>query len=612
MANFGATPPRAIKTFGVAGHLQEGCKIYYVSLPNTKHVGQISDLLSAQLHFELETEFSLRALILCTSFEAYWTQGKVGSVDSMTLECGIDEEKIAIGMSFNSKGVSEIKFEGIEDRVKSNQPVNAFEIYLASLYQYAHVTYLKRQLETQKLEVIALLGLPGKMDLKEFEKSHFFEKIELEKTLPATPRAQTYVELGDLNYHQLLQDESQGIQLQSSPTGEVLVKILNQALEENNNAQTVKGSSEEGSQSATIKDPSRVKLGEVAIVKSVTDHRVEEMIKISGLHAEDSDSTLTIVKGSLDENSESPSGSFGGFLKNIWPFKKKKESSMGNVLELQETLGTASENGAVFNEIQSDNLLTKEQAKEEILVYNQTENKISQEAEKVTQETVELFSHTLEKVQSEANEIKKELGSPKAKRWVDGLIGELITEKVKIKELAKKLSAVVRQKEMEYKNNERRLIEENRKKDEMIRQKNYALVRVKEQLTQTQLSLDKTQKITSKPSDDVHLKQKYSTLQKLLMASKEENARLNSRVEDMRKQLNNTQYLLKTKGLNVRADQSVIQGKYDRMTKQMEELKRINQQLSLNSNAIKNEMDKLQSENKRLKYKVDTSEKKAA
>ncbi|MBI4925780.1 MAG: hypothetical protein HY843_07630 [Bdellovibrio sp.] len=584
MTNLDNTPQRTINSFGISGLLQETGKVYYVSLFSTKHLGRVSDLFAAQLKTSTDNEFLLRALLLCNSFEAYLSQKQLQEQLNapIVIECGIDEEKIVIGTCFNTIGNSEIKLEGLTERIKTQKSQNTFELYLESITKYANTTILKYQTETGRMELNSILFLKNKTD----SSSRTFETVLLEKTLPEPPRVQNYIELGDLNYHELLQDDSPGIKLPASPTGEILLKVLGDKEKDiSNEVQLVKGQKAKEPEEAVIKNSTYKIDDETTVIKDTTEHIENETIKVTD-------------KG---EAVKPEKKKWRSFLAEIWPFNKGEE----------EDTQTPNEN--VPGENESPIKPATEQTGEK-LIYSQfkdhkQDTPSSIEEEKNTEEIFTHFSDTIKKFQSTATEIKDDVKNPKTNKWIDGMVGELISEKTRIHGLSKKLTTLIRQKEFEFKNKEKLLIEETRKRDELLRQKNFALARAKEQLTQANINLETLQQPSQRPTDDIRFKQKYTIMQKLLATAREDNLRLSNKVEEFRKQLNTLQYQVTTKSVSNTNTQGILQSKYEKTQKQIEDLKRINQQLSLNTNSIKNELEKIQTENKRLKFKLDSVQK---
>ena len=193
--------------------------------------------------------------------------------------------------------------------------------------------------------------------------------------------------------------------------------------------------------------------------------------------------------------------------------------------------------------------------------------------------TTGLLTKTVDRARAEIEDIKTEIPGDRAKRWVDGLMEEVIQEKAQLNELAKNLNASIRTKESEFKVKERLLIEELRKRDELIRQKNYTVGKSKEQLSQLHSTIEKL-KTAGASGEDAHVKAKFVQAQKLLTVSKDENLKLLTSVEDLKTQLINAQS-------KRQAVDPAMQIKMDRSIKQAEEFKKVNQQLLERMNEMK-------------------------
>ena len=66
---------------------------------------------------------------------------------------------------------------------------------------------LRVQPSIRRLEVIGVIGIPGKMDASELAGPAQFELVAIQQNPAETPKALTYVELGDLDHPNLLRDE---------------------------------------------------------------------------------------------------------------------------------------------------------------------------------------------------------------------------------------------------------------------------------------------------------------------------------------------------------------------------------------------------------------------
>ena len=267
-----------------------------------------------------------------------------------------------------------------------------------------------------------------------------------------------------------------------------------------------------------------------------------------------------------DEAAPSETGVFG----KIWPFKKKKEPSVA----VAEPKKPKEESEKVLDEIESVGV-----EKSDVIVIP-GEKKDEEEASAATLVT-EIQSGGLDKTLIRAKQeipiIKKEIPSSKAQKWVDNLMGEMTAEKSRLNELAKKLGITVRQKEFEFRNREVSLQEELKRRDEMIRQKNVALVRTKDQLAQLTMNFERL-KSAKGSADESGYRQKYNTSQKILLQSKEENALQSKRIDELKTAVTELQVASKATGTKSEEYQEV-QGKLNQAQRQVEEFKKSHQQL---------------------------------
>jgi hypothetical protein len=204
---------------------------------------------------------------------------------------------------------------------------------------------------------------------------------------------------------------------------------------------------------------------------------------------------------------------------------------------------------------------------------------IAKEAQKLTAEIETGIEKTVTKAQGEANDVKKEMGSTRAKRWVDGLMSELVAEKARLAEASKALNTSIRQKEIEFRTKETILTEELKRRDDLIRQKTNALNRLKDQLSQAAMSAERLKASKGGAGDDAHYKQKYGLVQKMLNSAKEENAELTEKIEDLKNQLMSAQLSSSKRQGPSMTDFSALQAKYERSLRQADEFKKTNQQL---------------------------------
>lgn len=221
---------------------------------------------------------------------------------------------------------------------------------------------------------------------------------------------------------------------------------------------------------------------------------------------------------------------------------------------------------------------TSENEKRKDSAQSSADHEASDQIMKTFEENV--IDKTVDRVQREAIKLKEEIKDERTKRWVDNLTRDLIAEKASLRETAKRISMNVRQKEFEFKTKQTALEEEIRKRDEQLIAQKHSLNRTREQLTQVSRSLDRMKQVSQEAADAASFKQKYGLAQKVLQTTKDENSLLQAKIEEMRIQMAQLQLGGKNKGPS-QTEFNVLQSKYDRAYKQIDELRRQNQRMML-------------------------------
>lgn len=508
MADETTTPlARSLASFGVSGLLDGKCRVFYCNLFSPNHIGRVSDLLAAQLRSSGHDELKLRALLLFSVFEA--CANRVGSSPApggvlaapITIECGLDADQLALGITVTMpSNVEPIDPEPFARRVRSNEPEGELERFLAMIRNFSDRLVVRSQRATRKIEIVALLGnLAGGGDV---------EVVLIPDGAPEdAPPAGSYVELGDLDYSGLLQPGAR-------PRGEAEPK-----------------SDEE----------TRIAAGRA---------KSDELVRIGGGDGTAGDGAKTIIVGgggeAEDDSAIKISGGGGGLeglIRKIWPFSKKDPASSEPGADEPQLLGeepsadgappapeAEAESEAPPAAPSGEEALNPEATARRLMVELQAGN----------------LDRTIDKAQREMAELQPQLNKNKrAQRWAEGLMSELLSEKARLHEMARKLNTAVRQKEVEFRNKETGLKEEIRRRDEALRQKENAIVRTKDQVQQLRMAMDRMKATQVAAGDDVHYRQKYSLSQKLYNSAKEENTKLTSQLEQYKTEVGNLRYAAK-------------------------------------------------------------------
>ncbi|HLD98643.1 MAG TPA: hypothetical protein VJB59_00190 [Bdellovibrionota bacterium] len=602
MFKFGARPPRSLESYGVAGVLGEECQVFYENLFSTRHIGRVSDLLCAKLRETGLDELRLRSVLSLVIFEAYRKQtdqqGKLKQ--ALVIECGIDKEKLAIGVAFvDVQG--RIRKEGMGARMAAQSPEGTFEEMLRTVHSHADVAVLKIEPEQRKFEIISILGLPGKLSAGETKVP--LEIIQLKKgSVQETPKAGSYTELGDLDYPALLREESPAKALPEARTGEILAKGCTD-LKELEDAIRVQSALPVKSEDRIVVSGETAQQEATVLVKgSAAGASDEEVIRVTGGSAQVLDETVLKVPGTPqgpqgnesetelrdqirtlqekiaeqekqivafqsggDDSKQKVGGSrLFGLFRKAWPFRRKKteETLENSPAAAQDTVGEPSM-------LQPDSGAVTVPAEENAAPITDSLVKEINEGD---------LHRTINKAVNESKEMKREIGSERAQRWVDGLMGELVTEKARIQDLAKKISTSMRHKEIQFRNKERALGEELRRRQDALVQRDATIARLKDQLSEITMTLERSKSASKGAVETNHYKHKYAMVQKMLVSLKEENGALRSRVDDFRSKLLAAQQPKSGMGSS-EAEAAALRLKLERVTRQCEEFKKSNQQL---------------------------------
>ncbi len=644
MYSFGATPPRQLESFGVAGLLSEEAKVYYNSLFSTRHVGRVSDLIAANLRGAGLDELRVRSLVLFSTFEVFRSQVEAAAQASdlrlpepLVIECGVDDDKIAVGVSFIMPEGGFPTFKGLAERIGSGKATGIFEELLVELYNKSDRLVVRGQKGTRRVELVALLGIPGQMDEAALAEKAPVAIVTIADGFSGdSPKPASYIELGDLDYPELLKDSPPGVNAPAVSAGAALVLGVSEIEEsvrvrgktdsdttvnriggakaEEESVVRIKGGGAETTDQSVIRvsggNTEVADRSEMRVVSGNDSVRVMELeIQIreleEKLRRQQTQGQAQGVEGEGDESAATtPKEKIQDILKKVkrvWPFSRKNDdedededddSDESDDEDNDSDDATASGEAESSDEDEEEEVVVTKKGKKKKVVVEEEEAPLEAttsaassaafgETDAATRAIIaefqtEKLDQTLEKAQKEAAEIKAEMGSPRAKRWVDGLMQELVQEKARLHEASKKLNSTMRSRELEFRNREASLTEELRRRDEMIRQKTNALNRAKDQVTQVTIAAERNKSSKGSGGEDGHFKQKYGLSQKMLTSAKEENQSLQEKISELKNQLMSAQMASSKRNQPSIAEYSALQAKFEREKRQADELKKAN------------------------------------
>ncbi len=616
MDKFGKNKPRLLESFGVAGLLREEAEIFYSALFSTRSLGRVSDLIVAKLKKVGVDEFRLRVFLIFGVFQGYRSQYKEKSFrffpkdddlleEPLLLECGIDQEKVVVGISFNLSSKVNLNSKGLSERIFKEESNDTFEEMLIAFQKYADRLIVKYEPGMRKVEIDLFLGILGKIDSEVLKIKPPLELVILDRpNLQNTPRPKAYIQLGDLDYPKLLQDgvtKKHLSKIPVFPTGELLAPGQPEKPEEvPEEAIGVSQEMEDSTLESIVVKGKSDAIQEEIIVKGTTDHMNLESIVVKGT----ADATLgeIIVKGTKDSSPESIiihgqkiqdqddeskvtiKGVTEQFNDEFIRIAGEKQPQVGSSTII---VSGASNSDKTDGELDVDVSITgaelsDPETESKNLIKEMSEGALGQRVMQVRQEL--MTAH--ESVRDNPSVLH-----------VKTLMEEFISERFRITEAAKKVVMSVRANEKELKNKITALERDIEFKKAKISETNIALIQVKDQL--------------AKFSSDIIYQEKYNQVHKMLVTSKEEGILLSRRVNDLKSQVND----LKTQ-LNLAKSESMqssslhelthLQTKYDRICAQFEDVKRTNQQLlrQEQNSSRRNKMDDSKT-NDQLKFQLD-------
>lgn len=167
------------------------------------------------------------------------------------------------------------------------------------------------------------------------------------------------------------------------------------------------------------------------------------------------------------------------------------------------------------------------------------------------------------------------------KKTVDSLFKDLVSEKSKLVDTARRVNQLLKKKALEFRNKDRSNAEELRRKDEEIKQKISAYNHVKELLSKANVQMEQLQRQATVSSNDAVFKEKYDQTRAELAEVKRENTLATRKIAETTKQLTELQAAMKSNnGSEAQTKQlAELQQKLAQANRQVEEFKRVNAQI---------------------------------
>ncbi len=598
MFSFGKTQVRSLKRFGVAGVLGEDSEVFYNALFSTRHIGKISDLLSARFNGSGIDEIKFRKLLIFSIFQAYRAQfsRRIGfkllsrwmddSLETpLIIECGIDNEKVAIGLSFCiSKNIS-INIDELSERISRKEVRDSFEEMLADLYEQSDCLIFKYHSESRKSEVISIIGIDGKIDPVSIKKKPPLEVVLVDRIeSKQAPKPRVYIDLGDLDYPKLLKEEKTVKNLEGFSTGDFLApeetgdNLVEKKLR-------LKSDLTSGSKKAVHPDSVKVLKGERDALGD------EDSIVISGSDDESLAGSREWGKGKgIVATLAGAKGKIRNFFRKLWGRSEEEISS--DLVPASDPDLSRSVDGSQMESPEEHAVLEHYLAEgDEVNVVSRVDDEklLTSEAHArklLFELRVGSFDNLVKQMERDVVPICKDVKNAKVVNWIRTMSVMLSSEKARLQEMARKLNLNIRIKEISSEKKITELEEEMKRKDIQLSAKQNAILRNKEQLLQVTRNMDKLKNLAQDVSGASHFKQKDAMNQRVLTIAKEENYKLIQRVDELRQQLTAVQSSAKSQS-QIGTEYVALKARHERLYKQAEEFKKSNRQLMDHISTIK-------------------------
>ena len=201
---------RSLKSFGISGILNEDSIVFYQTLFNSSHLGKISDLLVFNIKNEHFDELRFRSLVNRSVLYFFHSYNKDINSDLLKkgsrpilFECGIDLEKVAIGLNFSK--ASNFQVEGILDKISSDDLKVELDKINKELDIESDQTVIRYQTQTGVLEIIFILYFNIQVYSDDLKKSELV--ILNDEESESSPEPREYIHLGDLDFDITLTDK---------------------------------------------------------------------------------------------------------------------------------------------------------------------------------------------------------------------------------------------------------------------------------------------------------------------------------------------------------------------------------------------------------------------
>ncbi len=338
---------------------------------------------------------------------------------------------------------------------------------------------------------------------------------------------------------------------------------------------------------------------------------------LGGLLSSDTEEDVPEDDGDSEESSDADSPSTSDSAAPARAKKKKKKGFLAGLLssddsEKEEAEEETSESESSDSAEASDGKPKKKKTAALDEKFERTPAGEASEAVRLVEDIAEgAMSNTLNKLNKEAREVIAQSKSEKVAKWVDNVMAEIMAEKARLNQMGRQATSSIKRKEVEIKQAENNLKSreaaiqnELKSKERALRNKDAALDRLRFTLNQKQTTIDKLKTQLGGglgPSTEVKQKGSGSVEVSALQIKLDRSTRQLEEAKKMNTQLSEKVAEMQRSGSATSANAGELKKRLDSATKMLGQAKKGNDQLGLQVMNLQKETATLKAEMNRLK-----------
>ncbi|MCC7442348.1 MAG: hypothetical protein IT285_11985 [Bdellovibrionales bacterium] len=189
------------------------------------------------------------------------------------------------------------------------------------------------------------------------------------------------------------------------------------------------------------------------------------------------------------------------------------------------------------------------------------------------------LERAIEGLKKDTAGISGDKNAKRFKRVAEDVLQLLTAEKAKLYSLTRKLNWSVKRRDMEFKNKEKALLEELKRREEMLKKKDTVVSHVRSQMAQLNMNMERLKNTASSAVEDGQFRKRFEHLQKLYTAGKDESMRNLREIDRLKKQLTTARFQAASQSTPAEGELVQLRESADKFKRQAEEFKRMNKQL---------------------------------